>query len=83
MKVRLLITMIVMGTSLFAYAGAKDVFIEAVKTQCKKTQEEAKALATKGRTGNVMKLKTCTSDSIEISDDCVLNCKDASASIGG
>ena len=51
-------------------------------TQCKKSEADAKALATPGRSGNVIKLKTCTSSTIAVGD-CTLNCKDASSSIGG
>ncbi|MAE59042.1 MAG: hypothetical protein CME69_09190 [Halobacteriovorax sp.] len=68
--------------SLTSQAGAKDDFIKAVMNQCKKSEADAKALATPGRSGNVVKLKTCTSATITVGD-CTLNCKDASSSIGG
>ncbi|PIK16593.1 hypothetical protein [Halobacteriovorax sp. JY17] len=65
-----------------AHAGAKDDFIKAVKTQCGKSDADAAALATPGRAGNVIKLKTCSSATITVGD-CTLQCKDASSSIGG
>jgi hypothetical protein len=65
-----------------AHAGAKDDFINSVKTQCGKSDAEAAALATPGRAGNVIKLKTCSSATITVGD-CTLQCKDASSSIGG
>lgn len=68
--------------SLTTQAGAKDDFVKAVMNQCKKSEADAKALATPGRSGNVVKLKTCTSTTITVGD-CTLNCKDASSSIGG
>ncbi len=68
--------------SLTSQAGAKDDFIKAVMNQCKKSEADAKALATPGRSGNVVKLKTCTSATITVGD-CTLNCKDAASSIGG
>lgn len=82
MKAWKLLAVLCLGLSTVAIAGAKDDFINAVKTQCKKSDADAKALATPGRTGNVMKLKTCTTDSITVGD-CTLNCSDASANIGG
>jgi len=69
--------------SMQANAGAKDDFINAVKNSCGKSDADAAALATPGRAGNVIKLKTCSGDSIQISSDCKLPCKDASSSIGG
>lgn len=82
MKARTLLVACTLGLSLGAYAGAKADFVNAVKAQCGKTEDEAKKMATPGRSGNVMKFKTCTSDSVTI-DGCTLSCKDASASIGG
>lgn len=82
MRAWMLLAFLCFGLSTVAIAGAKDDFIKAVKTQCKKSDADAAALATPGRTGNVMKLKTCSSDSVIIGD-CTLNCSDASANIGG
>ena len=62
-------------------AGAKDDFIAAVKKYCGKSDGDAAAMATPGRTGNVMKLKLCKSDSTTI-DGCKIPCKDASSKIG-
>lgn len=67
---------------LASMAGAKADFIEAVRLQCGKKKSEAARLATPGRSGNVIKYKTCTSVKIKI-EDCTLRCKDASSSIGG
>ena len=64
------------------YAGAKDDFIGAVKAQCGKSDADAAALATPGRAGNVIKLKTCSGSTVTVGD-CTLQCKDASSSIGG
>lgn len=69
--------------SMQANAGAKDDFINAVKKHCGKSDADAGALATPGRAGNVIKLKTCSGDSVEVAPDCKLPCKDASSSIGG
>jgi phosphoheptose isomerase len=63
-------------------AGAKDDFIKAVKAQCKKDDAAAKALATPGRSGNVIKFKTCSGATVQVGD-CTLQCKDASSTIGG
>ena len=82
MKAKLLLASLLLSLSTVVIAGAKDNFINAVKNQCGKSEDEAKKMATPGRTGNVMKLKTCTSDSLMI-DGCTLSCKDASSSIGG
>jgi hypothetical protein len=79
-KLLLITCSLVFSTSVFS--GAKSDFISAVKTQCNETENNAKKMATPGRSGNVMKYKTCTSDSITI-DKCTLSCKDASSSIGG
>ena len=64
------------------YAGAKDDFIAAVKAQCGKSDADAAGLATPGRAGNVVKLKTCSGATVTVGD-CTLQCKDASSSIGG
>lgn len=82
MKKAMLLSVLALSISSSVYAGAKEDFIKAVKAQCGKSEEEASKLATPGRAGNVMKLKSCTTDSITVGD-CTLNCKDASASIGG
>lgn len=63
-------------------AGAKDDFIAEVKKQCGKDDAAATALATGGRQGNVMKLKTCTSATVTVGD-CTLTCTDSSSKIGG
>ncbi len=81
MRQKIIVSLLLLVSS-FVYAGAKDDFIKAVVTQCKKSEVDAKALATPGRSGNVVKLKTCTSATITVGD-CTLNCKDASSSIGG
>jgi hypothetical protein len=65
-----------------AQAGAKDDFIKAVVSQCGKSEADAGALATPGRSGNVIKYKTCSGASIQVGD-CTLQCKDASSNIGG
>jgi hypothetical protein len=65
------------------HAGAKDDFINAVKKHCGKSDADAAALATPGRAGNVIKLKTCSGTTVQISSDCSVPCKDASSSIGG
>ena len=60
-----------------SFAGAKKDFIAAVKEQC----ENKKIKASRGRQGNVMKWKTCTSQTITI-DGCELTCEDKSSKIG-
>lgn len=83
MRQKLVFTFLACALGAFSVqAGAKDDFVKAVMTQCKKSEADAKALATPGRSGNVVKLKTCTSATITVGD-CTLNCKDASSSIGG
>lgn len=64
------------------FAGAKEDFIDAVVKQCGKTAAEAEGMATPGRSGNVIKFKTCSSATVDI-DGCTLQCKDTSSSIGG
>lgn len=75
-----LVAFMLLSTSVLA--GAKDDFISAVVSQCGKSNDEAAAMATPGRSGNVIKLKTCTSSSVTIGD-CKLKCTDASSAIGG
>lgn len=78
MKLRVLISFTLLLGSLSVLAGAKADFENAVKSQC-----GGKAVkATGGRQGNVMKWKTCTSDSITI-EGCTMTCSDASSKIGG
>lgn len=69
-------------TSTNVLAGAKEDFVDAVVKQCGKSQADAEAMATPGRSGNVIKFKTCSSATVDI-DGCTLQCKDASSSIGG
>jgi hypothetical protein len=78
MNLRIVITCALLIGATSAMAGAKDDFISAVKAQC--GGKEIKP--TGGRQGTVMKLKTCTSDSITI-EGCTLTCSDASSKIGG
>lgn len=66
MRAWMLLAFLCFGLSTVAIAGAKDDFIKAVKTQCGKSDTDAAVLATPGRTGNVIKLKTCTSDSVTV-----------------
>lgn len=61
-----------------AHAGAKADFEAAIKAQC--AGKDVKVSG--GRQGNVMKWKTCTSDSITL-DGCNITCTDASSKIGG
>lgn len=78
MKLHVLISFGLLLGSLMAFGGAKEDFESAVKAQC-----GGKAVpATGGRQGNVMKWKTCTSDSITI-EGCTMTCADASSKIGG
>lgn len=65
-----------------SFAGAKEDFVDAVMKQCGKSKDQAEAMATPGRSGNVIKFKTCSAATVDI-DGCVLQCKDASSSIGG
>lgn len=64
-----------------AHAGKKDDFINAVKSGCQKSQADAEAMATPGRTGNVIKWAQCKSGSISI-NGCDVPCSDASSKIG-
>ena len=80
LSVMTILALTLCSTSVFA--GAKDDFIKAVKAQCKKDDASAKALATPGRSGNVIKFKTCSGATVQVGD-CTLQCKDASSSIGG
>lgn len=77
---------IAIGISLMssvALAGAKDDFINAVVKQCKKSKADAESMATPGRSGNVIKFKTCSGATVDVGNGCTLQCKDASSSIGG
>lgn len=77
---------ILLGVSLmspFAFAGAKDDFINAVVKQCKKSKDEAASMATPGRSGTVIKFKTCSGATVDVGSGCTLQCKDASSTIGG
>ncbi len=82
-KIFSLIFLVGLGLQPQAFAGAKDDFINAVKQHCGKSDGDAAALATPGRAGNVIKLKTCSGSTVQIAPDCSLPCKDASSSIGG
>lgn len=82
MRVKALLLALSLGfLSSYSYAGAKEDFISVVVKQCGKSESDAAKMATPGRTGNVMKLKLCKADSIEI-DGCKLSCTDASSKIG-
>jgi hypothetical protein len=78
MKLRMVISFALLAGAFSAFGGAKDDFQAAVKAQCGGKDVPA----TGGRQGNVMKWKTCTSDSVTI-DGCTLSCTDASSKIGG
>ncbi len=80
MRQKLVLSFLLLVTS-SVYAGAKDDFIKEVVKQCKKSEADAKALATPGRSGNVVKLKTCTSATITVGD-CTLTCA-STGKIGG
>lgn len=77
--IKLIIALAVMSS--VVHAGIKEDFIEIVKKQCGKSQEDAEKMATPGRSGNVMALSLCKSDSIDI-EGCKINCVDASSKIG-
>lgn len=74
-----ILTLMFVSTSVMA--SAKTDFIDAVKAQCKKNDADAKALATPGRSGNVIKYKTCTGATVTVGD-CTLSCA-AKGKIGG
>lgn len=78
MKLRMVISFALLIGALSAFGGAKEDFEAAVKAQCGGKDVPA----TGGRQGNVMKWKTCTSDSITI-EGCTFTCSDASSKIGG
>ena len=78
-----LLAIVLLGFTLQVHAGAKSDFISSVKKHCGKSDGDAAALATPGRAGNVIKLKTCSGSSVQVAPDCSLPCKDASSSIGG
>lgn len=59
------------------FESLKKEFEDAVAREC-----PVKIKPTRGRTGNMIKWKTCTSDSINIGG-CVLTCEDPSSKIGG
>lgn len=79
-KVRLVLLFLT-GLSI-AQGGVKEKFVEIVIKECKKTNDEAEKLATPGRSGNVVRWKTCAAESVQVGD-CKLTCADASANIGG
>lgn len=81
-KFRLIFTLVLIFAAPLSFAGPKEDFITAVKKFCGKSDADAAAMATPGRSGTVMKWKKCSADSIDI-NGCKLPCKDASSSIGG
>jgi hypothetical protein len=78
MKLRILVSFILAVGTVSTFAGAKEDFVQAVKSgsgSCDAVKP------TGGRQGTVMKWKTCTSDTVVI-DGCTLACK-GGAKIGG
>lgn len=65
------------------YAGPKEDFVEAVKAQCSKTEDQAKEIATPGRAGNVIQFKLCSKSPIELEGGCKITCTKDNAAIGG
>ncbi len=64
-----------------AFAGPKEDFVALVQKSCGKSAADAEAMATPGRTGNVVKWQMCKAGTVDI-DGCNLPCSDASSKIG-
>ena len=67
---------------LSSQAGIKDDFIKEAMEQCKLTKEDAKKLATKGRTGNVYKFRMCLSNPLEAKSGCKISCENRGSKLG-
>ena len=80
---RLFYSLIVLLMAHSALAGPKEDFVAAVQSQCKKSKTEAEALATPGRSGNVMGLQICAGGTVEVDASCKLTCKSQSGNVVG
>ncbi|EQC46891.1 hypothetical protein [Bacteriovorax sp. Seq25_V] len=69
--------------SLSSLAGIKEDFVEQVKKECGKSEDEASALATPGRAGNVIKYKLCPQNPVVVSEDCKLSCSASAGNVVG
>ena len=81
MKVLVLSFLIAASTS--ALGGAKDDFIAAAEKQCGVSKDEAKKLATGGRTGTVIRFKLCLEPEQSLANGCILKCTKSGSKIGG
>ncbi len=61
-------------SALPALADVRDDFIKKVQQDCGKSAADAETLATGGRTGNVIKWKTCPQNPVEVAPDCKVKC---------
>lgn len=82
MKKAISLLMLGMLLHLPAQADVRETFIQEVVKQCGVSKDQAEAMATGGRQGNVMKWRTCTSATVTI-DSCTMTCSSDSSSIGG
>lgn len=76
--------LLIAGFSIKSYAvPKKQLFIDAVISQCKKTEDEASKLVRPGRSGNVMAFILCASSPVNVSADCKVNCKKNTGNVVG
>lgn len=80
---RVLILSFLLAASTSSFAGAKDDFIAAAAKQCGVSKDEAKKLATGGRTGTVIKFRLCLEPELELANGCKMTCQKAGSKIGG
>lgn len=66
-----------------AFADLKEDFMNKVVAECGLSKDEAEALATPGRTGNILKLKLCPQSPVVISENCKLTCSTSSGNVVG
>lgn len=81
--VRLMMVLALLASGGSAFGSAKKKFIEAVKSQCGKSEGDAKSMATPGRTGTVVQFKLCVSSPIDAGGGCNVKCSKAGSTIGG
>ena len=77
MKFNLAIGACLLVSSLAAFAGAKEDFVDAVVKSCGKSKDDSEKMATPGRSGNVIKWQTCSSSTVDI-EGCNVSCPSSS-----
>ena len=83
MVLRITFAILLATTSFVALADTKDDFIAAVKADCGLSAAEAEALATPGRSGNIIKFRMCPQNPVEITATCKVKCTNTGGSVIG